>query len=83
MSTTMRERDTLGSMDELEKNARGRIIEALNFTLKETANLVNVPVPTLRREAKLGRIRSVRVGRFVRIPRAEVLRLVGWEAEAE
>jgi hypothetical protein len=52
MKITMKERDVLGGVETLDKG------EALNFTLSETAQLANVSAEVLRREVKLGRIRS-------------------------
>lgn len=51
--------------------------EALNFTLAETAQLANVSERLLGLEAQRGRLRVVRIGRRVLVPRAEVMRLVG------
>jgi hypothetical protein len=71
-----KDRDVLGGLDALESG------EPLNFSLREAAQLAHVSVDLLRREARLGNVRSVKIGHRILIPRAEVLRLVGWEAEA-
>lgn len=55
--------------------------EALNFTLAETAELANVSRGVLRREAKLGRLRTVKIGSRYLVPRREVARLLGIEAD--
>jgi len=72
---TMKGRDGLGGIDDVRKG------EALNFTLIEAAELVNVSVALLRREAKNGRVRSVTIGHRTLIPRAEVMRLVGLDRD--
>jgi hypothetical protein len=66
----MKGRDELGGIESVRSGA-------LTFTLEETAQLAHVSMRSLAHEAKLGRLRIIRIGRFVRIPRAEVLRLVG------
>jgi excisionase family DNA binding protein len=53
--------------------------EALNFTIAEVAELANVSTATLRQEVRRGRLRFVRIGRRILIPRMEVARLVGLE----
>ena len=47
------------------------------FTVCEVAALLGVNHKTVRAEIAAGRIKSIPLGRLIRIPRAEVLRLLG------
>lgn len=49
----------------------------LVFTVQELATLLGVNHKTVRAEIDGGRLKHVRLGRVIRIPRAEVLRLIG------
>lgn len=46
------------------------------YTLKEACEILAVSLPSLRRALQSGKIKSVHVGRFVRIPVEEIERLV-------
>jgi hypothetical protein len=48
-----------------------------NYSLAQTARLAGVSERLLGLEAQRGRLRVVRIGRRVLVPRAEVLRLTG------
>jgi excisionase family DNA binding protein len=43
----------------------------------DVCKILNISVPSLRRAIKLGRIKTVRVGKFLRITAQEVERLIG------
>ena len=47
------------------------------FTVQDLASLLAVNHKTLLAEIASGAIKSLRLGRLIRIPRAEVLRLLG------
>lgn len=47
------------------------------FRVREVAELIDVDHKTLRKGIKDGDIKCIRLGRLQRIPRAEVLRLLG------
>jgi excisionase family DNA binding protein len=49
----------------------------LTFSLAEAAKMIGVSERLLNYEVSRGRLRVVRVGRRVLIPRAEMLRLLG------
>jgi excisionase family DNA binding protein len=47
------------------------------FTVKETAALLGVNHKTIREQITTGAIKAIRLGRSIRIPRSEVLKLLG------
>ena len=47
------------------------------FTVGDLAEILDVNHKTVRMEIAAGRIKHVRMGRLIRVPRAEVLRLLG------
>lgn len=49
------------------------------YDSKEACEILGISLPSLRRSIKLGRIRTVYVGRFLRIPSEEIERLVQGE----
>ena len=49
----------------------------LNYTFAESARALRVSVSLLRKMARAGRIKVVHIGRCVRVPREELLRLSG------
>jgi excisionase family DNA binding protein len=53
------------------------IAERLGFRLAEVAALTGVPKSTLHDAVRTGKIRAVRLGRVIVIPKAEVDRLLG------
>lgn len=55
--------------------------QKLTFTYEETARAANVSVSLVRKRVRKGALRVVRIGRCVRVPRSEVLRLCGVSAE--
>ena len=55
-------------------------LEQLNYTFEQSAELLCVSKSLLRKLASTGRLRVVRIGRCVRIPRDELLRLSGRQA---
>ena len=46
------------------------------FTLNEAADALGISWQTARRWAAAGQIRTIRMGRLVKVPRAEIERLV-------
>ena len=47
------------------------------FPVQELADLLGVNHKTIREQITAGNIQAVRLGRVIRIPRSEVLRLLG------
>lgn len=47
------------------------------YTSAEVCKILNISIPSLRRAIKLGRIKKVYVGKFLRITADEVERLIG------
>lgn len=47
------------------------------YSSAEVCKILNISVPSLRRAIKLGRVKTVRIGKFVRITAEEVERLIG------
>lgn len=58
-------------MAELKENAL--------YTVKEASELLNVSIKSVRRAIDAGKIKTVRLGRFLRIPAAEILKLAKGE----
>ena len=62
--------------DAEEGISRADLIEQLKrnrlFDLKEVATILNISGQTLRRTIDAGKIKTVRIGRFVRIPAKEI-----------
>ena len=54
------------------------LAEKHSFSVDEIAGLVGVNPKTVRKGIQDGNIKAVRVGRVIRIPRTEVLRLLGY-----
>lgn len=50
-------------------------LDKINYSQQEAATLVGISVFTMIRDVKLGRVRAVRYGRRILIPREEVVRL--------
>jgi excisionase family DNA binding protein len=50
------------------------------YTVAETARLLNVSARTVRRAIDAGRLGVVRIGRCLRVPRLEILKLLSCEA---
>jgi excisionase family DNA binding protein len=46
------------------------------FTCAETAQAVGISVPMVRKLIRVGRLRAVKIGRCVRIPEAELQRIL-------
>jgi excisionase family DNA binding protein len=51
------------------------ITEPKTLTLKQTANALGVSEALVRKWQRLGKIRIVRLGRCVRVPQEEVVRI--------
>lgn len=66
--------------DTEEVLTRAQLIEHLKknrlFSLQEVAIMLNVTVQTLRRAVNAGKIKTIHIARFVRIPTEEVERLL-------
>ena len=60
---------------------RKKILEELMqkrlYDSKETCEILGISQPSLRRAIQLRRIKTVKVGRFLRIPAEEIKRIVG------
>lgn len=56
----------------LEDLAKNRLYSSV-----EVCKILNISVPSLRRAIKLGRVKTVKVGKFLRITAEEVERLIG------
>ena len=75
--------DQSKNVDEVEKLAasRNQKLEDLAknrlYTSAEVCKILNISIPSLRRAMKLGRIKTIKLGRFLRIKAEEVERLVG------
>jgi len=54
-------------------------IEKLLYTFEETRKTANISLGMIRKLAKSGELKVVHIGRAVRVPRAEVMRLCGME----
>jgi excisionase family DNA binding protein len=52
-------------------------LEKLSYSKDEAAFLTGLSVHTITRDVNLGRIKAVRYGRRILIPRAEVERIAG------
>lgn len=49
------------------------------YDSKEACEILGISLPSLRRTIKLGRIKTVKVGRFLRIPAEEIERIIQGE----
>lgn len=47
------------------------------FSSAEVCEILKISIPSLRRAIKLGRVKTIYVGKFLRIPATEVERLIG------
>ena len=56
----------------LEDLSKNRLYSSL-----EVCKILNISLPSLRRAIKLGRVKTIKVGKFLRITAAEVNRLIG------
>lgn len=60
---------------------RNQFLEDLSknrlYSSVEVCKILNISIPSLRRAIKLGRVKTVRVGKFLRITAEEVARLIG------
>jgi excisionase family DNA binding protein len=56
----------------LEDLSKNRLYSSL-----EVCKILNISLPSLRRAIKLGRVKTIRVGKFLRITADEVNRLIG------
>jgi excisionase family DNA binding protein len=56
----------------LEDLAKNRLYSSV-----EVCKILNISIPSLRRAIKLGRVKTIRVGKFLRITADEVNRLIG------
>ncbi|MCE5293039.1 MAG: helix-turn-helix domain-containing protein [Chlamydiales bacterium] len=56
-------------LDDLAKNRL--------YTSEDVCKILNISIPSLRRAIKLGRVKTIYVGRFLRITAEEVERLIG------
>lgn len=52
-------------------------LESLALTYRQVARAANISERTVRKLVRRGDLAAVRIGRSVRVPRAEVLRLCG------
>jgi excisionase family DNA binding protein len=57
-------------------------VRKLNFSLAEAAQALGVSPSLLRLEAQRGKLKTVRIGRRVLIPRAEVMQRAGLDGQA-
>lgn len=68
--------------DDIKKlpNRRKKLLEDLMkdrlYDSKEACEILGISLPSLRRAIQLGRIKTIYVGKFLRIPAAEINRLV-------
>jgi len=56
----------------LEDLAKNKLYSSL-----EVCKILNISLPSLRRAIKLGRVKTIRIGKFLRITAQEVDRLIG------
>lgn len=60
---------------------RNQFLEDLSknrlYSSVEVCKILNISVPSLRRAIKLGRVKTIKVGKFLRITATEVNRLIG------
>jgi excisionase family DNA binding protein len=72
-------------IDDIKKlpNKRQKLLEDLMkdrlYDSKEACEILSISLPSLRRSIKIGRIKTVYVGKYLRIPAHEINRLVKGE----
>lgn len=72
-------------IDDIKKlpNKRQKLLEDLMkdrlYDSREACEILSISLPSLRRSIKLGRIKTVYVGKYLRIPACEINRLVQGE----
>ena len=67
----------LSDFDHLLTTVNSGVPNRLLFTFDEASHALSLSRAMLRKLRRLGRIRVVKIGRSVRVPQSEVLRLCG------
>jgi excisionase family DNA binding protein len=65
----------------MSENDNLQNVRKLNFSLAEAAQALGVSQSLLRLEAHRGNLKTIRIGRRVLIPRAEVMQRAGLDHE--
>jgi excisionase family DNA binding protein len=66
-------------MNSIQTNHAGKLL----YSLVEASQLASISLGMMRKLARKGQLEVVRIGRSVRVPKRELLRLCGVSNEAE